>query len=1668
MVSPVTAPETNTTLTVVKVNEANGGSNSDVNMTVEEIHNPAIKTNGISTEPAEHHSEHHIDPVDPILANLDKESVEKIEHALQAEQAGGLQLFDAGLEDLLDPELTGGDKTREAKLGKVTQLLKLFSDPDEETETVVSLDHCYSAAKAGQAASVARNAADSEVDSQSDSQSAPQSSGGSKGNPKRRSQRQIDRQEQEELRKIRAENEKLLRKEKEVLMRKDLPPQDSTTTATTEGDEKPVAVPSTTSDTPPTVNRSTAIRQKLQQEILNVEPLTSDKGGVARPRRENRQPPKHLRDAFNQLEFEAATSSVKKGDDVERHEMDAGSAGEDEGGEEEEEEDEDPDKLWCICRQPHNNRFMIGCDKCDEWFHGTCVGITRAMGRELEEKGLEWICAKCVKEDLKGQVPVSFVCLPTKQDPLMKNPFLLFQDLGPNASPGKKRRAEKSVEARARDPFVVLVDCKDKKGTKPAAKQQQQQHQQAPPVKRIKSPETSPPIRRPCVASGCRNDARANQVYCSDGCIVAHARDSLVAMSKLEAASAAAAPASPSTPSTPGKLMESLEFAQLMSQTTPSSAKSKALKKPANLSDDTPVPVIDRKTGKILAGASAPKVGNLEQWLKENPTYEVVKPTTLPSKVARQNSRPAAAATPSSSSTSSSLPGTPTSQQAPSPAGGPSTPSSASKSSGQKKQPDKPKLTRKRSLETGKEEDCPKKAAQPDPESTRHSAKASLKDVLWNRCKEAEDLAGKVTEADVEALAGEIEEALYRHFNKDTGQKYKTKFRSLIFNLKDTKNLGLFRQVAERQIIPTRLVRMTAEELASKELAEWRERETKHQLDMIQKTEMELMNMSNKVLVKTHKGEEVIEETGRELALEAERSETAILSSDVGAAGESGSAALAEGGALEILQDTTDRHGTHHFDLNCRICSGQLKEGDHDAQGVQAKTPETPQKASKSSSSSSSRHHHHHHHHHSSSSSSSGKKKSKESSHKDRDRRNSSSSSSKGRGSSHRSSHHSSSSSSSKHHRADKDKDRKKDKAEADGKKEEEVPAPVTTVEPEASTPSETTTDKMEGVVSQSSEAAAVPAADPPAPPSPVKQEPTSTVSIKTPEEASTTSPPSPTPPPAPASSSSSQADPPESFWKGVINSSEGKINVSASEFNEQNDLASLELPPQLDIVGRIRPEQVWDYLSQTRRSGSRDMFVFRFSPPPATAGSGSDPQEREAFSAYLRRLHKSDRFAVVGNHSKLVKDFYIIPLPKDSPVPIALSSLGLSKLARDENRTHMLLGVVVLVQKKKRSGSAGAGDKPAKLAKTLLKGQTSSSSLSPSSSGATPPGVSSPSTSLYIPTARRPSAQTPKDDVPYSPGQLLDEDDDEDGNGTKAESADEILKQKEMLEELNRKIAEEKQKLAVLTAEGAESSSAAGDGGVVIPGLGEPVIPGLGEPSWVGRDVRVTPSTDPPFEHPATAAAPLNLNLSNLQVMKVALKVLRTLTKLMALYVAGNHQHDPKEGAGAEEAQGAAHSVPSEASPSSSAASAAASGGAFLSSRRGHEDPPSAGGHSGTRIHQDQQQQREELLAQPNVGRGAPGQSHGDGDGAVRPIRRSGQRSTAFAAHPVPSLLPPVRWTSWARDAHARDGHDEPPSSSSSASQGRTSPGPALLQQSPRHWWRRRALPTAGTVPRP
>lgn len=141
-------------------------------------------------------------------------------------------------------------------------------------------------------------------------------------------------------------------------------------------------------------------------------------------------------------------------------------------------------------------------------------------------------------------------------------------------------------------------------------------------------------------------------------------------------------------------------------------------------------------------------------------------------------------------------------------------------------------------------------------EQLRSNVRKSLLESLSSRISEEPEL--KTAEENLEELILKIEEELYSQFGK-VDQKYKAKYRSLVFNIKDPKNLNFFKKIMFKWVTPHQLVRMSADEMASQELAEWRERENKHQIEMIRKTELDMMNQSKALLMKTHKGEEIIE-----------------------------------------------------------------------------------------------------------------------------------------------------------------------------------------------------------------------------------------------------------------------------------------------------------------------------------------------------------------------------------------------------------------------------------------------------------------------------------------------------------------------------------------------------------------------------------------------------------------------------------------------------------------------------------------------------------------------------------------------------------------------------------------------------------------------------------------
>uniref|UniRef100_A0A674D3J6 Nucleosome-remodeling factor subunit BPTF-like n=1 Tax=Salmo trutta TaxID=8032 RepID=A0A674D3J6_SALTR len=49
-------------------------------------------------------------------------------------------------------------------------------------------------------------------------------------------------------------------------------------------------------------------------------------------------------------------------------------------------------KLYCVCRTPYDeSKFYIGCDLCTSWYHGECVGVTEKEAKKMDD----YICSEC-------------------------------------------------------------------------------------------------------------------------------------------------------------------------------------------------------------------------------------------------------------------------------------------------------------------------------------------------------------------------------------------------------------------------------------------------------------------------------------------------------------------------------------------------------------------------------------------------------------------------------------------------------------------------------------------------------------------------------------------------------------------------------------------------------------------------------------------------------------------------------------------------------------------------------------------------------------------------------------------------------------------------------------------------------------------------------------------------------------------------------------------------------------------------------------------------------------------------------------------------------------------------------------------------------------------------
>ncbi|XP_053142514.1 PHD finger protein 3 isoform X2 [Hemicordylus capensis] len=429
-----------------------------------------------------------------------------------------------------------------------------------------------------------------------------------------------------------------------------------------------------------------------------------------------------------------------------------------------------PSKQCGFCRKPHGNRFMVGCGRCDDWFHGDCVGLSLSQAQQMGEDDKEYVCVKCCAEE-------------------DKKPDLLDQNMLDAQVKLEATREGRTMECEKPGISKQAITCPQNK-----AKQE----------------------------DAVKHRVKIFKRESSEGKAVSECKDS--EMKK--------------------------------GQQTPNRKTGQMVTVPRRSSEDKHEKMNKDNLNVSCASESTPKSGvqDKQEVKKKRPekggTVSNVHPSTAP-------------------------------------------------------------------------------ASKPSADQIRQSVRQSLKEILEKRLA---DSTLKIPDERAAKVANKIEKELFSFF-RDTDSKYKNKYRSLIFNLKDQKNNILFKRVLKGEVTPDHLIRMSPEELASKELAAWRKRENRHTIEMIEKEQREV---ERRPITKiTHKGEiEIESETPvkeQEAALEIqEPSPVKIVEKveEIEKETETDESAT---------PDTTSQHRNHLFDLNCKICTGRMAPPSDDLSGKKVK-----------------------------------------------------------------------------------------------------------------------------------------------------------------------------------------------------------------------------------------------------------------------------------------------------------------------------------------------------------------------------------------------------------------------------------------------------------------------------------------------------------------------------------------------------------------------------------------------------------------------------------------------------------------------------------------------------------------------------------------------------------
>ncbi|NWW01793.1 PHF3 protein, partial [Oreocharis arfaki] len=415
-----------------------------------------------------------------------------------------------------------------------------------------------------------------------------------------------------------------------------------------------------------------------------------------------------------------------------------------------------PSKQCGFCKKPHGNRFMVGCGRCDDWFHGDCVGLSLSQAQQMGEEDKEYVCVKCCAEEDK-----KMEC---------------FDQNVPETQVKPEHKEEKATDCEKLGVLKQTPTCNQNTMTE-KTKQTEDTGKHKVKIFRRES---------------------------GDGKNLPESRDS------------------------------------------------------------------DTKKGQHVPARKGSQAAVVPRRSPEDKNEKINKESL-------------------------------------------STVERSTKSGTHEKQEIKKKKNEKGSISATHLPAVP--ASKPSADQIRQSVKQSLKEILMKRLT---DSSLKIPEERAAKVATRIERELFSFF-RDTDAKYKNKYRSLMFNLKDPKNNILFKKVLKGEVTPDHLIKMSPEELASKELAAWRQRENRHTIEMIEKEQREV---ERRPITKiTHKGEIEIES---ETPMKEQEEVMEIQEPNMKLFEKSEEAEKDKEINESASPDTTSQHKNHLFDLNCKICIGRM------------------------------------------------------------------------------------------------------------------------------------------------------------------------------------------------------------------------------------------------------------------------------------------------------------------------------------------------------------------------------------------------------------------------------------------------------------------------------------------------------------------------------------------------------------------------------------------------------------------------------------------------------------------------------------------------------------------------------------------------------------------------